>query len=217
MSVSISDPHADRKRLEKRLELVAAVVMSIATVFTAWSAFQSSKWGGVMAIEFSRAGAERTESAKATTRGAALAETDVALFTGWLDATASGADELADFYEARFRQEFRPAFEAYLAADPLGNPDAPASPFVLDEYQVERLREADRLAAQADAASQSARDANQQGDNYTLMTVVFASVLFFAGISTKFDDVRAQVLTVGLGAVVLAVAGIGVATFPIEI
>lgn len=62
-----------------------------------------------------------------------------------------------------------------------------------------------------------ARAANQRGDNYVLATVLFASVLFFAGISSKFDRNRERTALLVMGAVLLLV-GIGVlATFPVEV
>ena len=53
-------------------------------------------------------------------------QVDVATFIQWVDANAHDDEDLADFYEARFRDEFQPAFDAWLATDPLVNPDAPA-------------------------------------------------------------------------------------------
>jgi hypothetical protein len=49
---------------QERLELAATIVMSIAVVLTAWSAFQAGKWSGVQSIRFAEAGAARTESAR---------------------------------------------------------------------------------------------------------------------------------------------------------
>ncbi len=199
-----------------RLELIATVVLAIATVLTAWSAFEASKWGGVMSIRFSEAGAQRTESSKATTTASALVQGDLALYNGWLAAKAEGADDVADFYENRFRDEFVPAFDAYLAMNPLENPDAAPGPLTLPEYQVAEIQRADQLTADADASAAAAREANQQGDDYTLTTVIFASVLFFAGVSTKFSGIRSQVFMVTLGVVVLVVTAGAVATFPVE-
>jgi hypothetical protein len=53
------------RRTRERIELVATVLLACATVLTAWSAFESTKWSGTQTIHFSQAGADRTESAKA--------------------------------------------------------------------------------------------------------------------------------------------------------
>ena len=43
------------------------------------------------------------------------------MFFQWVNATETDEGALADFYEARFRPDFRPAFDAWLATDPLTN------------------------------------------------------------------------------------------------
>ena len=48
------------------------------------------------------------------------------------------------------------------------------------------------MEVRAAAASNSAKDANERADNYMLAVVLFASALFFAGISTKLKTVRAR-------------------------
>ena len=56
---------------KRRLEIAATVLLSAATVLTAWSAFESTKWSGVQAIRFSRASASRTDSVRASNGRAA--------------------------------------------------------------------------------------------------------------------------------------------------
>jgi hypothetical protein len=70
--------------------------------------------------------------------------------------------------------------------------------------------EADQLEETAASGSDDAKDANQTADNYMLAVVLFASALFFAGISTKLQAprTRAAILALGSGTV------IWVATFP---
>jgi hypothetical protein len=78
---------------------------------------------------------------------------DVAIFLQWLDARAEGRSELADFYRARFRAEFGPAFTIWLATDPIGSGAAPPSPFVMPQYRLKADTRARRLegVAAADA------------------------------------------------------------------
>jgi hypothetical protein len=48
--------------------------------------------------------------------------------------------------------------------------------------------EAQRLADEADAAAVAGREANQNGDNYVLTAVLFASVLFFSGVASRLEN-----------------------------
>ncbi|MEA2009996.1 MAG: hypothetical protein U9N78_04760 [Actinomycetota bacterium] len=191
--------------LSSKIESIASIVLAIAVVLTAWAAFQAGKWGGEQSIQFSVAGASRTESTRADTRGGQLAQIDVSMFTdfvtAFVDDVANGRIQpydgstftptegtLSAFLYERFREEFRPAMDAWLAADPVGNPDAPATPFTMPEYQVAAFAEADRLVEVADQAAIDARAANQTGDNYVLTAVLFAAVLFFSGIASKLEN-----------------------------
>lgn len=228
-------PYAHEDDKSARIELIATLLLAFATVLTAWSAFQSTKWGGTQAIHFARANSFRTESVKAADRADAQLIIDVDLFVSWasavadesrFDPNASAADDgiyepdpetLSGFLFERFRDEFRPAVEAWLADDPVDNPDAATVPFVLPEYQLAEEQRAERLSARADRETELARRDNQRGDNYVLTTVLFASVLFFAGMSGKLKSTRNRMFTVGL-AVLLLLSGIGIlSTFPIEI
>lgn len=203
--------------LSRRLELIAAVVLSVATVLTAWSAFQANKWGGEMSLQFSSANAARTFSVQQANTAAAQTTVDVGLFVEYAAAVSAGDDDLALFLERRFRPEFVPAFEAWLAEDPLDDPTAPASPFVMDEYVLEANAEAARLVAEADEAGDTARQANQRGDNYVLLTVLFASVLFFIGVSTKAERIGVRTALTGLAVVLLLAGAVVMATFPVLI
>ena len=180
-------------------ELVAAAVLALATIASAWSAYQATRWGGVQAAAFAEAAAARAESVRASDLADAEFTIDVEYFAVWLDGAIQGNEPLTEALESSFRPEFAEAFEAWQATDPLSNPDAPSTPFEMDEYQVAAAQEAEELRSEAEAASAVAMGANQTGDNYVLTTVLFASVLFFAGISTKFRGRWIKLSLVGLG------------------
>ena len=210
-------------KFNARLESIASIVLAVAVVLTAWAAFEAAKWGGEQSIQFSVAGATRTESTRADTRGGQLAQIDVAMYTDFAGAyfedLASGKIEPYDgaafvpttgtfsgFLYNRFRDEFRPAMDAWLATDPGNNPDAPATPFVMPEYTVAEFEAADALAVTADKAAVDARAANQNGDNYVLTAVLFAAVLFFSGVASKLEN-RWNRLTVNLIGIIGVVIG----------
>ena len=202
---------------DRRLELFATVLLAVATVATAWSAYQARVWTGEQSQGYSRANATRAD----VNRTAALAnrqvQIDVATFTEWVDAHAQGRAPLAAFYAARFRNEFKPAFRAWLATKPFTNRAAPKTPFAMPQYRLQAAARADRLESVADAASQRAKDANQHADNYTLAVVLFASSLFFAGLSTKLDTRTARITLLTLGWVLFVGAAIWIAASPTQV
>lgn len=157
-----------------------------------------------------QAGGARTNGAQARTEANQYRLADLSVFEAYIGATAEGNTEVADFSSDRFREEFRVAFDAWMAGDPFENPDAPSTPFTMDEYQLESDQRADRLTARADALLARGEAANTTSNTYTLATLLFATVLFFAAISQRFEKPWARTVLVGL-AVVGLIAGISVA------
>ena len=91
------------------VELLATALLALATVATAWSGYQSTRWNGEQAKAGARSNALRIESAKAAGLANTQTEIDVATFTQWVNAYAQNQKVLSDFYFRRFRAEFRPA------------------------------------------------------------------------------------------------------------
>jgi hypothetical protein len=202
-----------------RVELVATIIMSLAAIFTAWAAFQSAKWSGEQAIAFAEAGAARTESTRFDTRAGQVTSIDVATFTNWINALnedlASGAVDLtgqttyeptpgtlSGFISERFRQEFRPAFEAWTEAFLADRANAPPTPFSMEEYVLADQLRAEELVVEAEEHVARARQNNQNSDNYVLTVVAFALVLFFSGVSSKLESPKNSLIAIVVGSVV---------------
>ena len=166
------------------IELAATILLSLATIAAAWSAYQATRWGGVQANSFSASGAKRTEATQQNSIFAAQAQIDVMAWITYLEHSHQGDEQGAAFLRDRFRTEFQPAFDAWMAQAPPGEYPS-GTPFDLPQYQPEARRKADQLNAEAEEFAAAAREANQLGDNFVLVAVVMASVLFFAGVGTK--------------------------------
>jgi hypothetical protein len=169
-------------------EIACAIVLALATTASAWCAYQSKLWGGAQAARANaaiRAGREGAVNALAAVQ---LRAFDASMFIAYMQARIEGNQALEAFLGQRFRPEMKLAVEAWLKLDPLNNPAAPSSPFRMAEYSQKETAEVVRqeeLAANGIAAS---REARRFSDNYVLLTVVFASVLFFGGIARAFDS-----------------------------
>jgi len=204
-------------RLDRRLELAATVLLAMAAVATAWAAYQSARWHGEQAKSQSASIAARVESTRTANVANRQVQIDVALFTQWVDAYARDETELAAFYRKRFRDEFRPAFNTWVATKPRTNPAAPLSPFAMPQYKLAATAQADRLEAQAGEASQRVGRFIQRADNYSLAVVLFAASLFFAGISTRLGSSTAKAVILGLGYTLFLGSLIWIATFPVSL
>lgn len=196
------------------LEILTAVLLSLATIASAWCAYQATKWSSVQTIAFTQASAARIESVRLSNQANQLIAIDVGLFTQYVTAVSEGNTRLADYLRARFRPEFAVAFDAWIATSPLTNPDAPKTPFQMKEYVVAPAVKAQRLEQEAQVDTQKATAANEISDNYVLLVVVFALVLFFAGTGDKFKSRHLREGVFGFAAIVFAVGLAIVLAFP---
>ncbi len=198
-------------------EIVATVLLAVAAVATAWSSYQSTRWNGEASKASGRTNALRIEAARSQGLGEAQTQVDIATFIQWVDATVNDNDELEQFYTERFRPEFRPAFDAWVATEPLTNPDAPPTPFAMPEYRLEATAEAERLDAEAAASAAIVLRNLQRAANYVLGVVLFAVSLFFAGMSAKLKGRVARTFTLVTGCVIFIGTTAWIASFPVSV
>jgi hypothetical protein len=214
MLTSVND---DTSSADRWLDWVATALLALATVATAWSAYQSRQWTGEQAQGYSHATAKRIAVNRTSAVANRQVQIDVATFIQWVDANAHRDAQLADFYRARFRDEFKPAFDAWVASKPFTNPNAPSTPFTVSAYRLASSEEADRLEARAAGDSERAKAANERANNYMLAVVLFASSVFFAGISAKLRTRNARITLLVLGCVLFAGTVVWLATLPVQL
>ncbi len=201
-------------RNERILELAATVLLSLATLGIAWSGYQAARWNGRQARDYAQANTARNLANRAATTGDQERTQDLLNFNRWLEVTTSNQPALADLYARRFRPEFVPAFQAWLAQDPLTNPAAEASPLRVPEYHVAELEKSDRLENEGTQHFTNGKDATEHTDSYVLTSVFFASVLFFAGISMRFVWQKMRITVLVLATLTLAYGVVQIATLP---
>ena len=188
---------------ERRLELLAVVLLAVTTLATAWCGYQAARWSGDQSQNYARASTARIGAQAAATQAGQLRIDDLLYFNGWLDAHEQGDTALETIYRRRFRSEFIPAFEAWIAQQPFTNPDAIAGPLYMPQYRPPELVRSAQLDAAADELYTAATDAKSTDDRYILTTVFLAAVLFFAGISLRLDWQPLRLFVLGLATVLL--------------
>ncbi|RXZ47152.1 hypothetical protein [Agromyces binzhouensis] len=201
-----------RDRWKRATEIVGVFLLSVVAVLTAWCGFQASKWGGEMSIAFSQASSARIQAANAEGEARSARAFDLTIYASYVEAAGSGEDELADYIRQRFTPEFEVAYRAWLRDGQIER-----APFAREEYVPEGTYEAQELNDRADEKFAQALENNQRGDNYSLLTVLFALVLFLTAMSQReiVPWVARTLLTL---AGVVAIVGVSIlATFPIRI
>ncbi len=190
---------------DRWVKLLSAILLSLATVLTAWCGYQARRWSSLQTTNYTLASSYRAQAAQATNQMLLQQNMQVGLFVQYAAALSADNDKLADFLYQRFPQELRMATDAWLAADPLHNPTAPGTPFNLPAYVLPEQAQAAQLDVKAKEAFEVANEASEKGDTYVLYTILFAAVLFLAGISGKFQWRLVDTLLITIGAIVFVV------------
>jgi hypothetical protein len=87
----------------------------------------------------------------------------------------------------------------------------------MPQYKLAARAESDRLDAQAELFAAQARRNIQRASNYVLGVVLFASSLFFAGMSAKLTTPRRRVAMLVIGCVVFLSTALWIATSPVSL
>lgn len=201
---------------ERTLECTAAVTIAVATVLTAWASYQAVLWGGDESRFYFEGSVNQVRAAELRGRALQQQSEHAALFVQYVQAHANRQTALETFLYQRFPVPLRRATDAWLATNPLIDPNAPKSPFEMREYQLPDTVEAGRADDSARKGFQSARMADAIGDAYTQLTVFFAMVLFFSGIAGKFTWDAINWAAVSLALVTLVGAGMRLAGMQVQ-
>ena len=187
-------------------EPVALILLSLATVGTAWCSYEAAAWGAVAAGLSGKSATFSRTAAANELQAQQVAVLDVLLFSQYVNARASSNNALARFYSDRFRGEAKTAFEAWMATQPFDNPNAPAHPFLTNFYQPRLLAQAREAEAESDRFAQQAGEAGRTSRGYVLITVLLACALFCGGTASKFEHIRIRqgALLLGLAAFLFA-------------
>jgi hypothetical protein len=183
------------------------VLLSLATVGTAWCSYQAATWGGVVQRFTNLSTASGRTAAAKELQAQQMTLLDVVLFSNYINARASSNETLARFYSERFRDEAKTAFNAWMATRPFENPNAPPHPFSTNFYQPRLLTQAHTAEDDSQHLAQQAGEAGRISRGYVLITVLLACALFCGGTASKFEKgwVRRAVLILGLAGFVFAV------------
>jgi hypothetical protein len=195
---------APRKR--KWIEPVIALVMALTTLCTAWCSYQSAAWTRQANRLMNESNALERKAALIDVQGSQALIVHASMFMQLLAAHNAGNEKLVNFYVDRFPPDVKKAYDAWLAQKPFENPAADAHPFVPNLYQVRGVEEATAARAEAVQRLIGAREAGNRSGRYLANTVLFATVLFFAGTAGKFEQPRVRLSAALFGLAVFVFA-----------
>jgi len=204
------EPEDRWERRQRLLDSWTAIILAVAAVATAWASFQASQWSGTQSDAQSASAMARSDAGRMASEATGAQIVDSQMWLSWLNSTANKQVQRANFYEERFSPPLAVAQKQWLSGvklDANGDPVVvpPGTPMDLPSYIVPAQAKSDELAAQAEQDLVVADQAAENSTRFVLLALMFALVLFFASIATKFASPRIQA--------VLVLLSIGLLTF----
>lgn len=199
-----------RKRREERMrsfvEIGATILLGLAAILTAWSAYQAVVHSGASLEAFSQSSLKAVEAQKNLGSGDLYWTEDVIVFLEYQKALRSGDTEFADYLKGLMSPNLVEGIDWWQAQPS----PRPASPFVegSPEWTNEFYDRQVVLEREAAIAFAQAQEDGAIGDQFTLATVLYAVVLFFAGIATAVRRPAVAATALGFGAVVFVIASV---------
>ena len=189
-------PSSSREPAKHRwAEPIAALLMALATLGTAWCSYESAAWTRRGNRAYNEYNSLERKAGLLSVQGMQTATIHTAMFMELLAAKQAGNEKLADFYVQRFPPDARKAYDAWMAQNPFENPKADPHPFVPRLYEIRGAREAADASATAAEKLRDGRSAGNFSGGYLANTVLFATVLFFANAATKFEQRRVRLVS----------------------
>ncbi|HLO41434.1 MAG TPA: hypothetical protein VK176_10455 [Phycisphaerales bacterium] len=169
-----------------RMQVLTAIVLSLATLASTWCGYQASCWSSVQSSMQSEADTAERQSAENTLAGLQIRTQDGMVVLEYWRAMRSRDSQEAQTLLLHMRPELRKALEASVAAGILTNPAVPG-PLQQPEYVLEAETDAKADRESARGYQAQANIADKVSSEYILLTLMLASTLFFGGIATTFQ------------------------------
>lgn len=204
-----------RDHKKRWIETVATILLSAATVLSAWCVFQSSQWNGE---QYFRIEDENNADRKRMQKEIAARQRQVGesqLFLQYIDAVTNDNTEKEKFLRERFPPHLSEAAIAWRKLDPVNNPNAPISPMQMKEYVVPEEADIKIFAEQAKKFKLAANECDNRADNYMLLSLVLSTVLFFCGLTGVTDSHSNKLILIGFASLIFMITIYFVIKFPI--
>lgn len=202
------DPEDPWERRQRILDSWTAIILAIAAVATTWASFQASQWSNAQSDAQSISAIQRSDANRAASEASSQSVVDSEMWISWVEAVASKQKDRAGFLRDRFSPALDKAQKEWLGTVPVDGDGNPArvpdgTPLNLASYVVPAQVQADVLSTKAEASLADADYASNTSTRYVMLAVLFALVLFFASVATKFTSPKIQVALILTGLLLL--------------
>lgn len=195
----------EKEKKRKWVETLSTILLSAATLLSAWCVYEASQWNGEQYFRIEDVNMADRDRLKAEIKAAQRQAAQTQLFLAFITARNQGDEKLADFLMDCFPPYLRKATVIWHSLDPLNNPDAPRSPFDMEEYVLPERDEITKYTEEAKKFKTAANEADHHSDNYLLLSAMLSMVLFFSGLSGAMNSDLNQRIILGIASVILLV------------
>ncbi len=193
-------------RHSRIVQVCEAVLLALVTITAAWAGYSAARWSTASRVDIAESSTLRNLATRDNLTALSLRDFDSSTFNAWFIAFTLNNPQKEAIAERRFRPEFRVAFNAWLATDPMHNPNAPPGPTYMPQYKQPAQAQANKLDSEAAAKFQVGNNAGLVGDDYVRITVFLAAVLFLVGIGSSFKLRGVRYALVAFGSVLLTIS-----------
>jgi hypothetical protein len=200
--------------VDRLVEMVAVLVLGLATVGTAWCGYQAAQWSGRQSTATSTSTDQRVEASRLFGVATQKVSYDSSMIAQYAQAVQAKNTELVAFYRATLiREEMLPVIDRWEAEIRAGG--TPTRLIDDTSYMDAQLGPYQTATAKADASSKQALQAGDTSHEYVINTILLAVALFFSGVLSSFRYRPARMLLVVAAIATVAVAAVNLADLPI--
>ena len=188
--------------------------MGLATVATAWCAYQAASWNDNETEDARDAGGHRLEASRLFNLGTQKVAYDATIAALYAQAIAQNQPELKQFYRDNLiRPDFLPVIDEWERQ--AANGEDLTNLLENEEYVQEQTGPSAAEDAAAEEALQRSEDASDNAADFVQTTILLASALFFAGITSNFRSRPVRLLLLFGSTTVLAIGLARIADLPL--
>ena len=205
--LSTTELTGDQKK--KRIDLLSTILLSLAAVLSAMSAYQASRWYSAMNLSLNESSTLRAESAVADRGANRGILADMMFFVEWTKEFRNKDSVMMVAIEDRFSETLDTAFRAWrhLGVKGAAGILPRGTPFSMPEYAPPLHEQSMLLIKQSEEKFEKGKIAADIGDDFIFSLVIFSLALFFGAVCTKIDGHRLQASLLWLGIIIL-IAGV---------
>ena len=190
------------------------VLLGVATLGSAWCGYQATRWNGEGTDLARRAADVEFEAAREFGLTTQLITYDSTMVAQYAQAFSDDNDGLMQFFrDTLIRPEFLPMLDEWEESIAAG--ETPDNILTDQEYLAAQLEDYEALQLSANEYGRRAEAAGNSTDDYVLTTILLASAVFFAGLTTSFRVRFAQLMLLTGSSLLVAYAAVRLVDLPL--